>query len=462
MAYPLLPGDGLPRCYFDGIGVGGTVAVILGILRNRPRAAGSWWLLAAGQLGTVAGDIMYDYRQAVLHNASWPGPPEALYLTSDLAVAAGLFGLLRRRRRSSDHAAFVDSAIIASAFALLSWIFLIKPAARDASLGRWAQAMMVAFPTVDLLLLAMVACLLTVNGARNTAFFLIISRIAVTLVGDYTWLIADRTSYDPGEVASRLVDIGFLIAYVTLGAAALHPNMVEVGQPTTAPRRPTSAIRLVFLAAAVLIAPVLLAWQARTASGYVPDANAIASGSAGLFLLVVIRMALLLQQVRAQNHLVERQAQRLRELAERDVLTGLPNRRAWDEALPAALNRAARDGSPVTVAILDVDHFKAFNDTYGHPAGDRLLREAAASWRANLREADLIARYGGEEFVALLPGTPLGEATITVDRLRPTTPMGCTFSAGVATWDGHESAAELVSRADRALYRAKHAGRDRV
>jgi diguanylate cyclase (GGDEF)-like protein len=112
--------------------------------------------------------------------------------------------------------------------------------------------------------------------------------------------------------------------------------------------------------------------------------------------------------------------------------------------------------------LLDLDFFKRFNDAYGHQAGDLLLKEAAAAWRAELREIDVLARYGGEEFGLIITGLPAAEALEIVSRLRPVTPRGQTFSAGLAEWDGRQTADELVGRADEALYRAKAAGRDRV
>jgi diguanylate cyclase (GGDEF)-like protein len=153
---------------------------------------------------------------------------------------------------------------------------------------------------------------------------------------------------------------------------------------------------------------------------------------------------------------------RLERVARTDDLTGLPNRRCWEEELPRELARASRDHKPLCVAMLDLDQFKLYNDSYGHQAGDRLLREAAAEWRSTLRVSDLIARYGGEEFGVMLPGCPAHEAVQLVERLRIATPEGQSCSAGVAIWDGAESATSLVGRADAALYVAKQAGRDRT
>jgi diguanylate cyclase (GGDEF)-like protein len=153
---------------------------------------------------------------------------------------------------------------------------------------------------------------------------------------------------------------------------------------------------------------------------------------------------------------------RLERAASTDDLTGLPNRRAWDEYLARELARAKRVGTPLCVAILDLDHFKAYNDRHGHQAGDRFLKEAAAAWQARIRETDLIARYGGEEFAIALPDCELPEATETLGLLRRETPEGESSSAGVAAWNGTESEAELVARADAALYEAKRTGRDRV
>jgi diguanylate cyclase (GGDEF)-like protein len=158
----------------------------------------------------------------------------------------------------------------------------------------------------------------------------------------------------------------------------------------------------------------------------------------------------------------ERLQVQLGTMARTDALTGLPNRRAWDEALDREIARADRAGGPVCAALLDLDHFKQFNDLNGHPAGDTHLKEAASLWRRRLRSADLIARYGGEEFAVLLTETDIVQARELVETLRACVPREETVSAGIAQWDGVESGAELFARADHALYEAKRLGRNRT
>jgi diguanylate cyclase (GGDEF)-like protein/PAS domain S-box-containing protein len=149
-------------------------------------------------------------------------------------------------------------------------------------------------------------------------------------------------------------------------------------------------------------------------------------------------------------------------LARSDSLTGLPNRRGLDEQLPREMARARRTESDLCLAIVDIDHFKAYNDANGHLAGDAVLRECAVAWDAALRGEDTIVRFGGEEFLVVLPDCPLAQAAETIERLRGATPAGLTCSAGLACWDHAETTDDLVDRADSALYRAKAAGRDQI
>lgn len=163
---------------------------------------------------------------------------------------------------------------------------------------------------------------------------------------------------------------------------------------------------------------------------------------------------------------------RLREVAIRDPLTGIFNRRHFFEVAAQLREMATRHQWPLSVAILDADHFKDVNDVHGHAAGDEALRGLVRAARKNLRASDVLARYGGEEFVLLMPETDLEEATRAAERMRAAidaepielgaSRIHLTVSIGVASLTAQESIESLLNRADAALYRAKGAGRNRV
>jgi len=152
----------------------------------------------------------------------------------------------------------------------------------------------------------------------------------------------------------------------------------------------------------------------------------------------------------------------VQDLARHDALTGLPNRRVLSELLPREMTRARRPRAPLCAAIVDIDHFKVYNDTHGHLAGDEVLRACARAWDESLRGEDTIVRFGGEEFLVLLPDTEMAQACEVVERLREATPCEQTCSAGLAEWDFVESVDGLLARADRALYLAKAGGRNQL
>lgn len=152
----------------------------------------------------------------------------------------------------------------------------------------------------------------------------------------------------------------------------------------------------------------------------------------------------------------------LQHLAAQDSLTGLANRRTFDSALAAAVAHASRTGEPLGLVLLDLDHFKRYNDTHGHVAGDELLRRCAREWSTATRDTDLLARYGGEEFAVVAPGCGENECVALAERLREAMSEAQTCSAGATVWRDGEAATDLVRRADSLLYAAKDSGRDAV
>jgi diguanylate cyclase (GGDEF)-like protein len=178
-----------------------------------------------------------------------------------------------------------------------------------------------------------------------------------------------------------------------------------------------------------------------------------AGGWRGGLLFTVIATVIGFVVSRLVGH-VRALVERLDGLARSDELTGLPNRRAWQDLLAHELSVARRAGHSLTVALLDLDGFKRYNDALGHLAGDELLREVTAAWRIALRETDALARWGGDEFGLLLPLCDIVQSTTLIERMRAARP-DVSFSVGLAEWDGESSPDEILALADLALYDAK-------
>lgn len=219
---------------------------------------------------------------------------------------------------------------------------------------------------------------------------------------------------------------------------------------------------LAYLLALVIVRPLdrLTAGAAKVAAGDLDvDIPVVSSGEVGYLTEVFNDMVARLRESRAE----------LERLSVTDGLTGLFNRRRLMEALAAEARRAERTNGHFSILMVDVDHFKLFNDTYGHPAGDAVLARVATILREAIREADLAARYGGEEFLLLLTGTDTAGALEVAERIRARLATeafdggAITVSVGVAQFpEGGATAEALIMNADAALYQAKKEGRDRV
>ncbi len=188
-------------------------------------------------------------------------------------------------------------------------------------------------------------------------------------------------------------------------------------------------------------------------------------------------LRMLAARLRSGNKIIQREREQLEQYkfhASIDALTGLFNRYWMDKMLSRQMDRARGGKEALSLLLVDVDHFKQFNDRHGHVAGDAALRSVAAAMRAVVRPTDLLARYGGEEFAVLLPGAQLPNARDVAERLRSSvhsttiehfdgTPLSSvTVSIGVTQMLSESTLEAFVEKADRALYRAKNAGRDRV
>ncbi|GIM90583.1 GGDEF domain-containing protein [Paractinoplanes toevensis] len=459
--YQLIPADGWWESGWQtAVGCLGVAGILIGAHRLPRRDRLPWWCFAFGIGANVTGIPVSIYCSEVAGWDSMPSLSDPLFLLLYPACGVGLALLIRRREPRGNWTALVDVLTITTGVGLLAWVYVIEPVTAGQDIDMLGRGVQAAYPIGDLLLLALMTRLLRGGGSRGAPFWWITASLGAFLLGDIAWVVIGDLGTVGAELEAtqwvhRSIDMVFLAAFVLFGIGALHAKAKDVGAANALQPARLGRIQLALLTAASLVAPGLLALQLHQGHGRVANGTAITICCTTLFLLVVIRMAQLVREI-------EQQAARVAEMARQDELTGLPNRRAWNDELPRALDAARRDGRAISVAVLDLDLFKQYNDAHGHPAGDRLLKESSAAWYGALRRVDLLARYGGEEFVALLPGADAEEASAVLERALRATPGGQTFSAGIAVWDHTETSDQLVQRADEALYAAKAAGRNRI
>ncbi|GAA2864880.1 hypothetical protein Acy02nite_14020 [Actinoplanes cyaneus] len=430
--------------------------IVTGILIHRPTRPAGWITLAAGQVLYAVADTIYDFDLWTTGEMTEPTPSDVLYLSSTLLIGAAVVTFIRRRTPGWDLATGLDALVVAISASILSWEFFIKPVAGDSELAMSEKLTEAAYPILDLMLLILAIRLVLRSGGRSTSLRLLLGYLLLMFAADTAYaivgLLGGSNTSEPITSATWIVSLGLL------GACALHPAMRDFDSPSRIAAPDATPARLTMLTCAVLMVPGLQLGE--HLAGRDVDVPLTSTACAVMFLLVLARMAGL---VAAQ-----------RRAADTDALTGVRNRRYFEEALATECRRAARTGYNVGLIMIDIDHFKRVNDTYGHPGGDRVLREIAQRLSSGTRAGATLARYGGEEFIAVIPHisaadlSPLAERTRKLVADLPVavtdqTLITVTASIGAATAPGPlAEPAELLRAADQALYAAKSAGRNRT
>jgi len=419
----------------------GVPAVLVGLARlpGRPRAQRPAWLAQTAGLAVISCGYAFFHVSLLL------GAPAGYPLPADLFFAAGGVAILASgvlfNRRARDWPATGDAGIAVTGIAVAVLAVLVRPTLADDP-APVTVALTLLYPALDLVNLGLVLRLWLAGKAPTGPTALFAAAFGCLLFGDSVF---GALVVVVGIELQPWLGLPFQIALVLLAVAIGHPRSDEVGTGLARTRSWSHAHWLVIGGASCVPALVLLA---QGVAGVRIDWLVTGVGALVLALLCVGRVHHAVVRV-------QRQADALDRLARTDDLTRLPNRRSWD----AELRRACAGEDPVTVALLDLDHFKLLNDTEGHPAGDRVLREAASAWSALLPSGAFLARHGGEEFALLLrddTGLELAQA------LRLACPAPQTVSIGVAHREPGEDPGLLMARVDAELYRAKAAGRDRV
>jgi diguanylate cyclase (GGDEF)-like protein len=439
-------------------GLATTVAILIGIHVNHPPRHLPWQLLAVCILLTTVAALFVT-------------APGELGLISQVMTGVGaLFGivglgmLIRGRIPGGDRAAILDSAILISGAGALIWSVGLAPYV--ISEGQ-SSVVLAAFFYPALVALAAVARMWFLRGAHRPATRLLV--LFVLAANGIIVLYILKATIGQATFAGLYNLAGFAVL-TFVGAAALHPSMALAPERQLIDQRPISRGRLVALTAALLVNPATVLIE--VAAGRTLDPAPYLIGGVVIGLLVVARLADALGQLGESIHERDSLMELLRRQALYDALTSLPNRAYFTERLAAEYANRSPDRL-LAVLLIDLDNFKAVNDTYGHEAGDALLLAVGQRLRGAIRDGDMAARLGGDEFVIALPACQDADIATRVAE-RVLTSLGEPFdiagrslmthaSIGVAVAGADDRTAEdLVRNADVAMYRAKSHGKSRV
>ncbi|MFG1928602.1 diguanylate cyclase [Cryptosporangium sp. NPDC048952] len=431
--------------------------------RRRGRSARPWAWFGASTLLTAAGSVLAagtghaPDRLGLLQIVG-----NALFVAAVLATTAGFFTALQPGRRFARF--WMGADLVLAIGGITALVGRLAAMADLAPMAPGPRTAMVVYGVSGIAtMLFLVPLLLRIGRTASPALRLVGAACLVNALLNLGLLyaVAAGHPYHEGSWLSAGYQIGLVL--LTLGglAAARHTD----DEPIALPVRRDRTMPLSVAAAATAVAALSVA---NLNFGHLHLAEVVTA------LVVAALLARLGLVAREHTRLADQLAAALadqRRLAVTDALTGLPNRRHFEQALHTEIARTRRHGRPLSLVILDLDHFKAINDTYGHPAGDAVLVQVAALLQQSTRGGDVIARFGGEEFVWLLPDTTEDGAVQMAGRLRTTLaahpvqlPTGdvvtVTASLGAAAdlLDAHA----LLTAADQTLYRAKAAGRNQV
>jgi diguanylate cyclase len=440
VGYFLMPGELARDIAYSAIGLASVTCVVVGIRRRHPADPRAWCAIGAGILAFVVGDGVYDLYHFVLHqSAPFPSIADAFYLSGYPFLIVGVARLTRGKgRQGAVREGYADAGIVAIGALALSWQFLIGAYAHDSSMGVFGRFVAMSYPILDLAVLFIVIQGLVFGTVRRSVHTLLAAAMLAMIIGDFVYdLMVLHGTY----VVGGAVDAGWLISYVLIGAAALHPAMAgaPVGLAADVTRRLDDSRRqLPLVASAGFVSPTILVIAAVV--GRPADVAALALMSIALFGMVMVRMHWMLDRIRTQTHslkqsLVVRDSleTELRHQAFHDSLTGLPNRALLHDRVEHALLGAPRSGATVAVCFCDLDGFKTVNDTLGHQGGDAMLIAAGKRLADIIRPGDTVARLGGDEFAVLMTSVddPAAAAVIRSSSQATTSPCR---SVSVSRW----------------------------
>lgn len=406
-----------------------------------------WWL----------GDVVWFAQEVILQRPPFPSPADIGYLASYPVLAWGLLSLpgLQRRRAEWLKVA-LDAVTVLLAAAMVVWYLVVGPSVRDAP-GTLVTVLNVAYPVGDLLLLFAVAVVLLGGLRRERAPWILLGGTAALVVADVAYA---RLSLSDSYAGGDWPDAFWMLAQCLFVVATVNHRHTphQARSPASSRRGQVSVSNLPY--AAVVLGYGLLFAVGRSEASY--PLNGLLVGAGAITAVVMARQI----RVTVENGRLLRQ---LHVLAEIDGLTSILNRRTFFEAGEELIAWSAATGRPLTVLMIDVDHFKQVNDTFGHAAGDEVLVVVSNLTRSQLRDSDVVGRYGGDELAVMIPDCGVDKGLEVAERIRSAVDASpiltadgavrATLSIGVAETAGAADLPAALARADAALYEAKKAGR---
>ena len=418
---------------------------------GRERVAWAW--IGIGLTGWFLGSLLWTCFELFTDVPPFPSPADVGYLMLPVGVCVGLAVYPVGHAGHSRARLLLDGLIVAAALFQISWVMVLRDVHAAGGISGLAFGLSVAYPVSDVIVVTMAVVVLTRARSRQRRKLTVLTLgVAVMALADSSFFYLNaRDLYE--EQVGRLVDVGYLVGLLLIGAAALLAIGEPVAEPPAVRVPPRWSTYLPYVPigiAAAVCAPVTMRQP----------------GIAVLFLSTVfLVVVVLLRQffVVAENR---RLLATVAEQALRDPLTGLANRALFNDRLSHAMQMHVREGRPVALLSLDLDDFKLVNDNLGHPAGDELLVLVAERILGCVRTGDTVARLGGDEFAVVLEGK-LRQSRRVANRLIASFDdvflinghdLMLRASVGLAVADGHDtdiSAEALFKHADVAMYSAK-------
>lgn len=424
-----------------------TIVCFIGVRATRRAVRREWALIGLASVLWCVADVVGAVGTAAHGGVITFTGLLTLVASAGYALSAiGIIGLVRIEGISRGTTVLIESAVASISYLTICWLLAgravpgIVP--RSISMMSWVS------PVGGVLAIASAVVLLSSRAGHDPSSRFLAFSCFCGILGDLLF-----TGFDSGHLpwARPAFSLAYMLQYMAIAAGALR-----AGHSLGASNVHTVSFAGLAALMGATAAPALTLALDSMVTGYSPDRVHV-----GVVAVATVAMVTLTtERIRRVVRQVEHQALELEARARTDELTRLPNRRAGQRMLTTAI--ADAHGSDLAVAIIDIDHFKAYNDSFGHLQGDRLLRAAGMAWTSALGHHGSIYRHGGEEFVVILPEATQSEAHAALARMRAATPRGQSFSAGLVMLRPGDDTLSLLARADASLYAAKAAGRGRT